>query len=110
VIIATIRRQRLIEGLVCKPRATAGNGADGITFYLADYDGTTLFGVNDEGRTLSAGFDASTTFRLAKLDKYAPTDPYWTACRAAASDYDAALTVVTGDQTRHRSMRVETRA
>ena len=80
------------------PSATAGEGgADGMTFYLAAYDGTSLLGVNDEGRALNAPFDASTNFKLAQLDKYSPSDPYRVACRAAAADYNDALSVVTGD-------------
>jgi hypothetical protein len=83
--------------MVFAPSAIAGNGADGVTFYLASYDGTSLLGVNDEGRTVNAALDSSTTYKLAQLDKYDPTDPYHLACRAAAGDYNDALDVVTGD-------------
>jgi hypothetical protein len=35
--------------------------------------------------------------RQAQLDKYAPSDPYKVACRAAAAGYNDALVVQTSD-------------
>jgi hypothetical protein len=76
--------------------AMAGTGADGSTYVISSFDGTSVVGLNDQGRTLMASLDG-TTFRAAQLDRYIPndpyrpSDPYRVACRAAASDYNDAL-------------------
>ena len=77
--------------------AGAGNGADGSTYALTSFDGTSLLGLNDQGRTFTAQIAGSTTFKSAQLDKYSPGDPYKAACGRAASDYNAALGVSTTD-------------
>lgn len=68
------------------PLALASNGADGSTYYLDGFDGTTAsFTVsNDQGRTFSATYASTTSFKLASLDRYAPVDP----CREAAVLYN----------------------
>jgi len=73
--------------------AHAGNGADGSTFVLSSYDGTTLVAINDQGHSFLAPFGTATTFKPAALEKYIPNDP----CRQAATNYDGALIVATSD-------------
>jgi hypothetical protein len=79
------------------PGAGAGNGADGSTYVLSSFDGVSLLGLNDQGRTLTSQFVGTTTYKQARLDKYHPTDPYQVACRAAAAGYNDALVVQTSD-------------
>lgn len=83
--------------LAWAPGAGAGNGADGSTYVLTSFDGTSLLGLNDQGRTFDAQTSTETNFRQAQLDRYIPTDPVRAACREAAADYNQALTDVTGD-------------
>src|SRR5689334_19367840 len=77
--------------------AYAGDGADGSTFFLTSYDGTTLTALNDQNHSFIAQFGSTTTFKAAALDKYIPTDPYKAACGQAAANYNGALLVATSD-------------
>ena len=97
------RRRRLASGLALglslavalvafAPGAGAGNGADGSTYVLTSFAGTSLLGLNDQGRTFDASLTTSTSFRQAQLDKYWPTDPYQEACRQAAASYNTVQT------------------
>ena len=77
--------------------ASAGTGADGSTFVLTSYDGTTLTALNDQNHSFVAQFGSTTTFKPAALDKYNPDDPYKAACGQAAANYNGALIVSTSD-------------
>jgi hypothetical protein len=96
-------RRRLASTLVASlalaaiPVALAGNGADGSTFVLSSYDGTTLVAMNDQGHSFLAQSGATTTFKPAPLDKYLPEDPFKAACGQAAANYNGALLVATSD-------------
>lgn len=79
------------------PTAFGGSGADGSSFVLISYDGTTLTALNDQNHSFIATFGSTTTFKAAALDKYVPTDPYKAACGAAAANYNGALIVATSD-------------
>jgi hypothetical protein len=79
------------------PGAGAGTGADGSTFVLTSYDGTTLTALNDQNHSFVAQFGSTTTFKPAALDKYVPSDPYKAACGVAAANYNGALIVATSD-------------
>lgn len=79
------------------PVAQAGSGADGSTYVLTSFDGVSLLGLNDQGRTFTAAIASWTTFKAAQLDKYSPNDPYKAACGAAAANYNGALLVATSD-------------
>ena len=77
--------------------AYAGTGADGSSFVLQSYDGTTLTASNDQNHIIIATFGSATTYKPAALDKYVPTDPYKAACGQAAANYNGALLVATSD-------------
>lgn len=77
--------------------ASAGTGADGSTFVLTSFDGTTLTALNDQNHSFIAQFGSTTTFKPAALDKYQPGDPYRVACGQAAANYNGALIVATSD-------------
>jgi hypothetical protein len=79
------------------PSALGGNGADGSSFVLTSFDGTTLTALNDEGHSFIAQFGSTTAFKPAALDKYVPSDPYRAACGVAAANYNGALIVATSD-------------
>jgi hypothetical protein len=87
----------VLAAVVAAGAAYAGNGADGSTFVLTSYDGTTLTAVNDQNHSFIAQFGTTTTFKPAALDKYIPTDPYKAACGQAAANYNGALLVATSD-------------
>jgi hypothetical protein len=52
--------------------AGAGSGADGSTFVLTSYDGTTLTALNDQNHSFVAQLGSTTTFKPAALEKYIP--------------------------------------
>lgn len=87
----------LVVAAVFVPGAGAGTGADGSSFVLQSYDGTTLVALNDQNHSFIATFGSATTFKQAALDKYVPTDPYKAACGQAAANYNGALIVATSD-------------
>jgi hypothetical protein len=92
IMAAVVASAALLGGV-----ASAGTGADGSTFVLTSYDGTTLTAVNDQGHSFIAQFGSTTAFKQAVLDKYIPTDPYKAACGVAAANYNGALIVATSD-------------
>jgi hypothetical protein len=65
-------------------------GADGSTYVLQTFDGTSLItGLNDQGRGIDGSYGSTTDFVIAKLDKCIPTDP----CRIAAENYNGYVAV-----------------
>jgi hypothetical protein len=66
------------------------SGANGTTYVITDFNSASeLVGLNNQGKTFTATYASSTSFKLAVLDRYTPTDP----CRAAASDYNGYIAV-----------------
>jgi hypothetical protein len=66
------------------------SGANGTTYVLTNFDGAAQFmGLNNQGKQFTASYGATTSFKLAALDKYQPGDP----CRIAASSYNASVAV-----------------
>jgi hypothetical protein len=92
----------VLLAVVLAPAAEGSVGANGTTYVLSSFDGTTIAGVNDQGFTFST-LVASTTFKAANLgpyipgDPYQPGDPYREACGRAAGEYNGALLVSTSD-------------
>jgi hypothetical protein len=97
ISIACLTLAILLPVVAFAPSAGAGTGADGSTYVLTSFDGISLLGLNDQGRTFTAQFAGTTSFKSAQLDKYHPGDPYRTACAAAAANYNGALTIATSD-------------
>jgi hypothetical protein len=60
-------------------------GANGSTYRIASFDGVSLLGFNNQGKTFSASYAGTTSFKLAAVDRYTPVDP----CRTAAAAYNA---------------------
>jgi hypothetical protein len=79
----------LVSSFVVAAGPAAAGEANGSTYAFISFDGTDLMGLNNQGRTFSATYGSTTNFKLAVLDKYAPTDP----CREAAVGYNSYLAV-----------------
>jgi hypothetical protein len=73
----------LVSFVVAAGPAAAGD-ANGSTYLFTSFDGTNLMGLNNQGKTFTAIYGSTTSFKAAVLDKYIPTDP----CRAAAASYN----------------------
>jgi hypothetical protein len=74
----------LVSSLVVAAGPAAAGEANGSTYLFMSFDGTSLMGLNNQGKTFNAIYGSTTSFKSAVLDKYIPTDP----CRAAAASYD----------------------
>jgi hypothetical protein len=79
----------MVAGFSCMGQATA-DGANGSTYILQSFDGTSdLMGLNDQGHYFQGFYDSTTNFKQAALDKFIPTDP----CRTLSENYNSYIAV-----------------
>ncbi len=69
---------------------SALTGANGTTYVLTSFDGTSQFvGFDNQGKSFTATYGSTTSFKQAVLSKYQPVEP----CRDAAASYNTAIGV-----------------
>jgi hypothetical protein len=74
--------------VVVAPVAAGSGDANGSTYVLTSFDGTSLLGLNAQGKTFYATLDSGTAFKFARIDRYQPGDP----CRTVAESWNNVVT------------------
>lgn len=72
------------EGAESTSSSESALGANGSTYVLTSFDGTSVLGLNNQGRTVTGSISGTTSFKLAVVDKFEPVDP----CRTHAVAYN----------------------